>query len=187
MFQGMDVFYTSTRTNQDGNGWKWVLVAHNPAARSCIVWNRSRCRTLSKVRWYLLAALPKRETFFFQRCIRAWVPWFGKSNHSPEIFFGGTMLHQLLVNWWFGARWCGSPLMKGIVRGYPDSNPKPKSPICHQYPYVSNSWLHPKHWVRKLLWCILSNSSEIFHISKNPRNLQQDPLNGPLNLSIYWL
>ena len=24
------------RTNQDGNGWKWVLVAHNPVARGIL-------------------------------------------------------------------------------------------------------------------------------------------------------
>ena len=56
-----------------------------------------------------------------------------------EIFFGGTMLHQLLVNWWFGARWCGSPLIKGIVRGYSDLNPNPNHQFTisiHMYPLV---------------------------------------------------
>ena len=47
---------------------------------------------------------------------------------------------QPMLNWWFGARWCGylGSLMKRVVTyGYPDSNPKPPGP---KPPIFTISW-----------------------------------------------
>ena len=74
--------------------------------------------------------------------------------------WGGT---QLVVNWWFGARWfgfLGSPYERDCYFGASDSNPKPPQP---KPPGLAISW-ETFSWKKNMWTQVVTNLSQIIQI-----------------------
>lgn len=56
----------------------------------------------------------------------------------------GSLVNHLMVGWWFGFGFLGSPygigLLLGGTPGIPKHQPQPKQPICHAFLFVVFDW-----------------------------------------------
>ena len=64
---------------------------------------------------------------------------------NPWIFFFGSVFHQLMANWWFGARWFGIririPLTNNPFHFRGSQKSKPRGPNQTTKLTIKNSWL----------------------------------------------